>query len=80
MGVREEINTLVRRAKEFLRTADFQLENGMYDLAIFNLEQALQLFLKAKILEYGAQYPRTRSVRYLLKFCVISCQVIRSVL
>ncbi|MGC8544297.1 MAG: HEPN domain-containing protein [Vulcanisaeta sp.] len=40
----------------------------MYDLAIFNLEQALQLFLEAKILEYGAQYPRTHSVRYLLKF------------
>ncbi|MGC9180116.1 MAG: hypothetical protein ACP5GZ_07920 [Vulcanisaeta sp.] len=36
--------------------------------------------MKAKIPEYGAQYPRMRSVRYLLNFCVISCQVIRSVL
>ena len=27
-----------------------------------------KLFLKAKILEYGAQYPRTHSVRYLLRF------------
>ncbi|GAB6947123.1 HEPN domain-containing protein [Vulcanisaeta sp. JCM 16161] len=68
MGIREEINTLIRRARDFLRTAGFQVENGMYDLAIFNLEQALQLFLKAKILEYGAQYPRTHSIRYLLKF------------
>ncbi len=68
MSTREEINTLIRRARDFLRTANFQMENEMYDLAVFNLEQALQLFLKAKILEYGAQYPRTHSVRYLLKF------------
>ena len=68
MSTKDEINTLIRRSRDFLRTAEFQIGNGMYDLAIFNLEQALQLFLKAKILEYGAQYPRTHSVRYLLRF------------
>ena len=68
MSTRDEINTLIWRSRDFLRTAEFQIGNGIYDLAIFNLEQALQLFLKAKILEYGAQYLRTCSVRYLLRF------------
>ena len=68
MSSRDEINTLIRRAKDFLATAKYQFNNGIYDLAVFNLEQSLQLFLKAKILEHGAQYPRTHSVRYLLKF------------
>ncbi|WP_237699649.1 hypothetical protein [Vulcanisaeta moutnovskia] len=36
--------------------------------------------MKAKIPEYGAQYPRMRSIRYLLNFYVISYQVIRSAL
>ncbi|WP_252900362.1 HEPN domain-containing protein [Vulcanisaeta sp. JCM 14467] len=68
MSTRDEINTLIRIARDFLKTAEFQMGNGMYDLAVFNLEQALQFFLKAKILEYGAQYPRAHSVRYLLRF------------
>ncbi|MEM2882883.1 MAG: HEPN domain-containing protein [Candidatus Bathyarchaeia archaeon] len=36
-------------------------------LAAFSLEQSLQLFLKAKLLERGVEYPRTHSVRKLLE-------------
>ncbi|ABW02388.1 HEPN domain-containing protein [Caldivirga maquilingensis] len=68
MSSRDEINTLIRRARDFLATARYQFNNGIYDLAVFNLEQSLQLFLKARILEHGVQYPRTNSIRYLLKF------------
>ncbi|MGC9180117.1 MAG: hypothetical protein ACP5GZ_07925 [Vulcanisaeta sp.] len=39
MGVREEINTLIRRARDFLRTASFQVESGMYDLVILTLNK-----------------------------------------
>ena len=66
MEAREEAETLKRRAGGFLHTARFQIDNGMYDLAVFNMEQALQLFLKAELLEYGVQYPKTRSPRRLL--------------
>lgn len=38
-----------------------------YGLAAFSLEQSLQLFLKAKILEMGVDYPRTHSMRKLLE-------------
>jgi len=45
----------------------YQISKGFYDLAAFSLEQALQLFLKAKVLAEGVDYPRTRSVRVLLE-------------
>jgi len=38
-----------------------------YSLAVFCLEQALQLYLKSKILASGIEYPRTHSTRALLE-------------
>lgn len=67
MTRKEEEKNLLRRAKEFLETAEYQASRGFFDLAVFSLEQALQLFLKAKILAQGVNYPRTHSVRELLE-------------
>lgn len=67
MTRKEEEKNLLRRAKEFLETAEYQASKGFFDLAVFSLEQALQLFLKAKILVHGVNYPRTHSVRELLE-------------
>ncbi|MEM3725760.1 MAG: HEPN domain-containing protein [Candidatus Bathyarchaeia archaeon] len=67
MTRKEEEKNLLRRAKEFLETAEYQASKGFFDLAVFSLEQALQLFLKAKILAQGVNYPRTHSVRELLE-------------
>jgi len=63
----EEFNTLLRRSRGFLETAKMQINAGMYDLAAFSLEQALQLYLKAMLLKYGGAYPRTHSVRRLFE-------------
>jgi HEPN domain-containing protein len=64
---REEEKRLLKRSKDFLETAEYQIGKGFYDLAAFSLEQALQLFLKAKVLAEGVDYPRTHSVRALLE-------------
>jgi len=64
---REEYEHLLRRSREFYETAILQLEKGFYGLAAFSLEQSLQLFLKAKVLERGVDYPRTHSIRRLLE-------------
>jgi HEPN domain-containing protein len=64
---REEEKNLLKRSKEFLETAEYQASKDFYDLAVFSLEQALQLFLKSKILVEGINYPRTHSVRELLE-------------
>ncbi len=62
----EEVEYLRRRSREFLETAKIQFQKGFYGLASFSLEQALQLIVKAKLLECGGDYPRTHSVRSLL--------------
>ena len=64
---REEVEHLIERSRRFLETAEYQIDRGFYDLAAFSLEQALQLFLKSKLLENGVDYPRTHSVRTLLE-------------
>jgi len=64
---REEVEHLIERSRRFLETAEYQIDRRFYDLAAFSLEQALQLFLKSKLLENGVDYPRTHSVRMLLE-------------
>ena len=64
---KKEEKSLLKRSRDFLETAEYQISKGFYDLAAFSLEQALQLFLKAKVLAEGVDYPRTRSVRVLLE-------------
>jgi len=63
----EEERNLLKRSRDFLETAEYQTCRGLYDLAAFSLEQALQLFLKAKLLAGGVDYPRTHSVRSLME-------------
>ena len=67
MTRKEEEERLLKRSRNFLETSEYQRRNGIYDLAIFSLEQALQLFLKSQIMAQGAEYPRTHSVRVLLE-------------
>jgi HEPN domain-containing protein len=64
---KEEENRLLKRSKDFLETAEYQTNKGFYDLAAFSLEQAMQLFLKAKLSAEGVEYPRTHSIRTLLE-------------
>jgi len=66
LGARAEYEGLIRRSDEFYLTAELQAERKMYDLAVFSLEQSLQLFLKATLLKLGVDFPRTHSVRRLL--------------
>jgi HEPN domain-containing protein len=66
MSKLEEYEALLKRSDGFLETALMQARAGMYDLAVFSLEQSLQLFLKATLLRVGADYPRTHSMRRLL--------------
>ncbi len=63
----EEVEYLLRRSKRFYETATMQMDRGFHDLAVFSLEQSLQLFLKASLLKTGIDFPRIRSVRRLLE-------------
>ncbi|GBC69063.1 hypothetical protein HRbin01_00754 [archaeon HR01] len=64
---REEAERLLERSEGFFETAKMQAGRGFYDLAVFSLEQSLQLYLKSCLLRLGVDYPRTHSVRRLLE-------------
>jgi HEPN domain-containing protein len=63
----EEYKYLLERSRRFLETAELQLGRGFYDLAVFSLEQALQLYLKAYLLKLGLEFPKTHSIKKLLE-------------
>jgi len=63
----EEVEYLTRRSRRFYDTAIMQMDRGFHDIAVFSLEQSLQLFLKASLLKLGVDFPRTHSVRRLLE-------------
>jgi len=65
--VKEFIKKLRRHADRFFTNAKSDYEAGEYDVAMFNLEQSAQLYLKAKILSYGIQFPKTHSVGELMR-------------
>ena len=63
----EEAEVMRRRAEAFLRNARRLIEEGEYDLGIFNLEQYCQLLLEYKLLIKKGSYPRTHSIRRLIR-------------
>ncbi len=58
----EFVKKLIRRSERFFINALKDFEEKEYDIAMFNLEQSLQLFLKAKILSKGVQFPKTHEI------------------
>ena len=63
----EEANIIRRRAEAFLRNAERLISEGEWDLAVFNLEQYCQLMLKYKLLVARGSYPRSHSLRTLIR-------------
>lgn len=63
----EEAEVLRRRAQAFLRNAERLIEEGEYDLAVFNLEQYCQLILKYRLLVAKGSYPRAHFLRRLIR-------------
>jgi HEPN domain-containing protein len=58
---------LKERADEFVKLAEYAYKRKRYDLAMFNLEQALQLYLKYKIWQKLGDFEKTHSITKLLK-------------
>lgn len=63
----EEVRGFKERADAFLDTAVYNFENGRYDLAAFNIEQAVQLYVKTRLLKLLREFPRTHSLVTLLR-------------
>ena len=65
--VREDVDILRRRAESFIRNASKLIEDGEWDLAMFSMEQYCQLILKYRLLLIKGSYPRTHSIRRLIR-------------
>lgn len=63
----EEADIIKRRAYAFLRNAKRLISEGEYDLAVFCLEQYCLLILKYQLLIKKGSYPRTHSLRRLIR-------------
>ena len=64
---KEEVEKFVEKAKGFEDMAKFNFEKKRYDLTMFCLEQASQIYIKAKLLELIGEFPRTHDLVELLK-------------
>ncbi len=60
------IEKLKSRAEAFLDSAFYNAEKQNWDIALFNLEQTLQLWIKAKLLELYGDFPKLHSLKKLL--------------
>ncbi|MEM3403447.1 MAG: HEPN domain-containing protein [Nitrososphaeria archaeon] len=74
----EEAEVVRRRAEAFLKNAEYLLKSGEWDLAVFNLEQYCQLILKYKLLIKIGSYPRTHSLRRLIRELIKSYPMLQS--
>lgn len=63
----KEAELLRKRAEAFLKNALYLINENEADLAMFNFEQYCQLILKYKLLIIKGTYPRTYSLRQLIK-------------
>lgn len=67
MVTREEIEILKERAFQFFKNAENLIKEKVFDLAAFNLEQFCQLYLKYKLVLLFGDFPKTHSIRTLLR-------------
>jgi len=61
-----KLDFLKKRAEDFLKTAKYHFKEEMYHLVAFDLEQALQLYLKYFLALKLKKFPPTHSLKELL--------------
>ena len=63
----DEFEILKERSEKFLRNAEQLIDQEIYDLAAFNIQQSVELYLKYKLLLSVGSYPKTHSIKRLLR-------------
>ncbi|MCC6028471.1 MAG: HEPN domain-containing protein [Archaeoglobus sp.] len=64
---------MAKRAKHFLRISSYDVATGRYDIALFHIEQAVQLALKAYLFRVFGDFPKTHSVKELIDLSENEC-------
>ncbi len=63
----EDAEILKERAIKFLETAEMLFDKSIYDLSAFNAQQFVELYLKYKLFVVIGEYPKTHSIKRLMK-------------
>jgi len=58
---------LKKRMNDYMKSFDMHFKNDMLNLAMFDLEQYVQLYLKQKLYDLVGEFPKTHSIRKLLR-------------
>ncbi|WP_230972235.1 HEPN domain-containing protein [Archaeoglobus neptunius] len=61
----EEVEILKERVE--LENGEYLLSKGVLDLAAFNIQQSVELYLRNKLFLLAGDYPKTHSIERLLK-------------
>ncbi len=64
---KSDVEKFVEKARGFEDMAKMNFEKQRYDLAMFCLEQAVQIYIKSKLLELVGEFPRTHDIVKLLR-------------
>lgn len=64
---------MVERSRHFLNISRYDVAAGRYDIALFHLEQAVQLALKAYLLKTFGDFPRVHSIKDLIELTENEC-------
>jgi len=64
---KELVKKLRERGRHFLKVALFDAKEKNFDVALFHLEQSLQLLLKSKLLEKIGEFPKTHRLTELIR-------------
>jgi len=64
---------MISRAKHFFNISNYDVSLGRHDIALFHLEQAVQLALKAYLLKVFGDFPKTHSIKDLIDLSENEC-------
>ncbi|MEM0227431.1 MAG: HEPN domain-containing protein [Ignisphaera sp.] len=64
---------MVEKAKHFYRISEYDVSLGRYDIALFHLEQAVQLAIKSYLLYTLGDFPKIHSLRELIEIADNQC-------
>ncbi len=64
---------MIERARHFYRISEYDVSSGRYDIALFHIEQAVQLAVKAYLLETVGDFPKTHSLLDLIEIAENQC-------
>ena len=75
-----EYEFLKKNADEFLKNAEYLIGRRVFNLAAFNIEQAVQLYLKYLLAKKIGEFPKTHSIKRLIFECSKFCRELEKIL